>query len=261
MKSKKWIFFGISLVIAGLILTAWALNFQSAPDKPEQKVKKQKYPFYKGLEPEPKYSKSVIEKTKSRYVFEPVLQGDLVRHDFMLKNETSEPLELKKVRSCCGSLVENYSRRIDPGQTGVIAAVLLTDRYGGQEMSGIIQAVTGDPDAPEITIDFSCRVKKFADISVYRIMLNGPWHQPIEGTSIVIPAEAYPFTITGIKPRKGIDILYNYEEIRKEGKKAYRITVKNKRKKSGVIRDILFIQTDHPERPEFKIRVQGIITD
>jgi hypothetical protein len=92
-------------------------------------------------------------------------------------------------------------------------------------------------------------------------MLDGSLHQPIEGTSIVVPAKDYPFTITGIKPRKGIDILYSYEEIQQDGKKGYRITAKNKRKKSGVIRDILFVQTDHPARPEFKIRVQGKITE
>jgi len=92
-------------------------------------------------------------------------------------------------------------------------------------------------------------------------MLDGSIHQPIEGISVVVPAENYPFTITGIIPRKGIDILYGYQEIEMNGKKGYRITAKNKRTKPGVIRDILFVQTDHPEKPEFKIRVQGKITE
>jgi len=258
MKSKKWIIIGIILTITGLIITAWAWNFTTSPEK---KVRKQKFPFYKGLEQAPIYSKSVIDKTKNHYVFEPVLQGDLVQHDFMFQNDSAAPLELKKVQSCCGCLVEDYTRKIAPGQTGVISVVLLTDRYGGKEIRGIIRAFTNDPDRPEITIDISCDVKKFADISEHTIMLDGSVHQPIEATSIVVPAEEYPFTITGIKPRKGIDIQYSYKETQKDGKKGYLITAKNKRKKSGVIRDILFVQTDHPARPEFKIRVQGKITE
>jgi hypothetical protein len=179
----------------------------------------------------------------------------------MLKNESKAPLELKKVQSCCGSLVDNHTRRIEPGQTGVISVVLLTDRYGGKEIQGTILVTTSDAGRPEITIDISCYVKKFADISEHTIMLDGSVRQPIEATSTVVPAEEYPFTITGIKPRKGIDIHHSYKEIQKDGKKGYLITAKNKRKKSGVIRDILFVQTDHPARPEFKIRVQGKITE
>jgi len=258
MKSKKWIIVVIAFALVGLILSAWAWNITTSPRK---KVKKQKFPFYKGLEMEPKYSKSVIDKIKNHYVFEPVLQGDLVKHDLMLKNNSATPLELKKVLSCCGSLVDAYTRKIEPGETGVISVVLLTDRYGGKEIHGTIRAVTNDPNRPEITIDISCEVKKFADISEHKIMLDGSIHQPIEGTSVVVPAEEYPFTITGIKPRKGIDIHYSYKEIQKDGKKGYLITAKNKRTKSGVIRDILFVQTDHPARPEFKIRVQGKITE
>lgn len=258
MKSRKWIITGIALAIVGAIIFAWVWNACTASGK---KSKKEIYPFYQGLELGPKISKSVIDKTKNRYVMEPVLQGDLVQHDFMLKNDSQQPLELKKVQSCCGSLVDNYTRRIEPGETGVVSVVLLTDRYGGQEIHATVLLTTSDAGRPEITIDISCYVKKFADISEHTIMLDGSLRQPIEGTSMVVPADNYPFSVTGIIPRKGIDILYSYEEIQTAGRKGYRITAKNKREKPGVIRDILFVQTDHPAKPEFKIRVQGKITE
>ncbi len=258
MKSRKWIIAGIIVTITGLIFSAWAWNFTTSSKK---KVKKQKFPFYQGMEMKTKPSKSVIDNIKSHYVFEPVLQGDLAQHEFTLKNDSAAPLELKQVRGCCGCLVENYTPTIEPGQTGVISVVLLTDQYGGKEIQGIIQATTNDPDRPEIIINITCEVKKFVDISEYMITLDGSLHQPIQGTSIVVPAEEYPFTITGIKPRKGIDILYSYKEIQQDGKKGYLITAQNKRTESGVIRDILYVQTDHPARPEFKIRVQGRITE
>lgn len=260
MKLKtKWILTGVVLAIGGMMIATWAWNATNAP-QPAGK-KKQVYPFYRGLEQKPITSESTITRGKNSYVFEPVLQGDLVKHNFQLKNDSDTPLALRNASSCCGTLVEAYSRRIEPGDTGVVAVVLLTDRWGGREIHGTIRVETDDPDNPEISVEVSCEVKKFADITVYKILLNGSWQKPIEGSSFVVPAEAYLFKVTGIKARKGIYIRYSYEEAEENGRKGYRVHVKNKRQSSGVYRDILYLQTDHPERPELKIRVEGRITD
>jgi hypothetical protein len=128
-------------------------------------------------------------------------------------------------------------------------------------VNGTIRAKTNDPENPEITINVSCPIKKIASISCHKIMLDGPLNEKIVGTSIIIPEKDFPFKITGIKPKKGLDITYNYDEFEQDGRKGYVITVKRTRKKTGIFRDILFIQTDNPQRPEFKIRVQGEVSE
>jgi len=128
-------------------------------------------------------------------------------------------------------------------------------------VNGTIRAETNDKDNPEIIIDISCPIKKIASISSHKIMLDGPYTKIIEGSSIVIPEDDFPFKITGIKPKKGLDITYSYEEIEEDGRNGYLITVKRTRKEIGIFRDTLFIQTDNPLRPEFKIRVQGEVSE
>jgi hypothetical protein len=217
--------------------------------------------FYFGLPEKPIYSRSIIDSPKCRYVFTPVLQFDLVQHDFVVKNDSKRVLELKKVSACCGSLVEYYTSRIPPGGEGVIRLVLLTDRRGGQEITGTVRAQTSDPDHPVWTVEISCLVRKFADISNYTIMLEGSGREMLEGSSTIVPTDEYPFSITGLKAKKGRDILFWYRPATsREGRKAYVITVRNRRKEPGVIRDTVFVQTDNPARPEFKIRVQGRIS-
>jgi hypothetical protein len=223
--------------------------------------KKSEDPFYFGIPEKPVYSKSVVDSPKSSYEFDPVLQFDLVRHDFIIRNTTDTMLELKKVEACCGSLVESYSRQIPAGKEGVIKTVLLTDRRGGEEIRGTIRAKTNDPEHPEWIIDISCFVKKFADISEHTIMLSGPWRTAIEGSSVVMPTADYPFQITSLKAKRGIFITYGYREITQEGKKGYLIWAKNTRQEPGVIRDTIYVQTDNPDRPQFLIRVQGKLTD
>ena len=256
--NKKLFFAGLLFGLIGIYMIPW--GWCSTNDKFSAE-KKQNLNFYFGLPEKPVYSKSVVDSPKSKYVFDPVLQFDLVEHDFIIKNTLNQILELKKVQACCGSLVETYTREIPAGKEGVIKTILLTNRHGGQEINGIIRAITNDPKNPEWTIDISCFVKKFADISVYTIMLNGSWRETIEGSSVVIPTNEYPFRITGLKVKKGLDILYGYKEIKRSGKKGYLITAKNKRKEAGVIRDTIYVQTDNPSRPEFIIRVQGKVID
>ncbi len=256
---KKRVFcIGLLLGLIGIVVISW--GWCSIKDAPRD-VKKTEAPFYFGIPVKPVHSKSVVDSPKSTHVFDPVLQFDLVKHDFIVRNTSDRMLELKKVSGCCGSLVEAFSPQIPAGKEGVIKVVLLTDRRGGEEIRGTIRARTNDPKHPEWTILISCFVKKFADISADTIMLSGSWRNPIEGSSVVIPAPEYPFKIISLKAKRGIFITYGYREITQEGKKGYVVWAKNTRKEVGVIRDTIYIQTDNPERPQFIIRVQGKLTD
>jgi hypothetical protein len=255
---KKKLFLAGLFVLMGTLVIAWGWGSVKG-GAPKQEGPRTV--FYFGLPEKPVYSKSVVDSPKSRYVFEPVLQFDLVKHDFIVRNTSKQVLELKKVKACCGSLVEAYSDHILPGQEGVIKTVLLTERRGGEEIEGTIHLLTNDPENPEWTIDVSCFVKKFADISRHTIMLSGSWKKPIEGSSVVIPTRDYPFRVIGVKAKKAQDITYGYKETTWDGKEGYLVWAKNVRKKPGVIRDTIYVQTDNPARPEFIIRVLGKVTD
>ena len=61
--------------------------------------------------------------------------------------------------------------------------------------------------------------------------------------------------------KKGFDISHSLEEIERDGKKGYLVRVKNTRKKSGLYRDTLFVQTDNSRRPEFRIRIEGDVAE
>jgi len=256
---KKIIIAGVSCVVLGLIITSWALTvgFNDKPTENEER----KSTLYRGLEADPIYSQSYLEENPSSYAFDSVLQGDLVKHDFIIKNNSKDPLALTKVKSCCGSYVENHSRTIPPGEEGKICVLMMTDKFGGRAIQGTIFAKTSDLKKPEIQIHISLPVREFAKIDPHKIILKGSFRNELSGTSTIEPAKEYPFAITGIKPKKGIDILYSYKEIVQDNKKKYLVTATNKRKRSGIYRDILFIQTDNKARPEFKIRVEGYIEE
>ncbi|MFO7558061.1 MAG: DUF1573 domain-containing protein [Desulfobacterales bacterium] len=257
LKAKKIILFVLSAALACTMVVLLSC------DKEERLVKNEKkeFPFYLGKRIEPVHSKSYIDQPHSTYEFEPVLQGDILKHAFIIKNNTSDVLEIKKAEGCCGCIVESSSKKIQPGLSGRISTLILTESHGGETIEGTVRATTNDKNNPEITIDVKLPVRKFADIDPYRIWMKGSYKNNIVETSTVIPGKDYPFNITDIKVRKGIDISYSWKKIEKQGRKAYEITVKNLKKEPGTYRDVLFVQTDHSARPEFRIRIEGRITE
>jgi hypothetical protein len=256
---KKLVFSGLVLIgaVAAVLVFGSLCLIGSSPRAADS----QQLPFFFGIPEKTVYSKSDVSSPKSSYQFKPVLQFDQVRHDFIIKNTSDRMLELRKAYGCCGSLVEAYSPQIQPRGQGLVKVLLFTDRRGGHVINGTIHLLTSDPQSPEWTIDISCAVKKFADISDFDIDLSGSWRTPLEGVSTVMPIPAYPFKITSVKAKRGIFIEYGYREITRDGRKGYVIWAKNTRKEPGVIRDTIYIQTTNPSRKQFLIRVEGQLTD
>ena len=141
--------------VAGVFLLGVLLAIQLACGKEERlpPARDRSLAFYTGLEVEPVYSRSFVGQAHSRHEFEPALQGDLVRHDFIIRNDSDEILEIHEVQGFPGCIVESYSRQVPPGLTGRISMLILTDSRGGEEIAGTIRARTSDADRPEITMD------------------------------------------------------------------------------------------------------------
>lgn len=219
------------------------------------------FDVYTGAPPTRVYSKSRVEGAHTRVEIEPVLQGDFVHHRFVIPNETGETLELRLPKMCSGCMLDSYSKRIPPGLEGNISIVIPTDALGGRTIESTITAETGSPALPRIEIDVSLTIREFAQLSPYRVWLRGRPDDEIVETCVVVPNPDYPFEITGIRARKGIWFDHTLEAIERDGRKAWEIRILNTRRKPGPYQDVLFVQTDHPERREFKIRIEGRIEE
>lgn len=241
---------------------ATAASAPAEPGAPRAEARAPRpFDLYLGLEPRRVRSRSRVEGGRGRQVFEPVLQGDRVEHDFLISNPSDEVLEIRDLKMCSGCIVDGYSKTIRPGQEGRISMVVPTDWLGGREISGVITAETSVPEMPRIEIEVSLAVREFAALSPYRVWLKGSPETPIVEKCLIVPNEAYPFSITGIKARKGVWFRHSWRELERDGRTAYEITIENTRRKPGPYQDVLFVQTDHPERPELKIRIEGRIEE
>ncbi len=244
----------VCLLLASLATPACGDGEERVPDRDPG------LPRYTGLEAEPVRSSSRVEGARSRHELPEALQGDRIRHDFLIENDSEATLELRDA-AAAGGIVESYSRSIPPGRTGRISVRVLTDSRGGETVEGEVRAVTNDPRRPELSIDFSLFVKRFAHVFPYRVWLRGSAGEEIVETCTIVPAAEYPFTITDVLARKGVWFEYELRETRREGRPAYEIEVRNTRTRPGPYQDVLFVRTDHEARPELRIRIEGRIRE
>lgn len=217
--------------------------------------------YYTGIEQPPVRGRTEVAGRHAHVVLEPVLQGDVVRHDFVIPNPRPEPLVLRGVKACKGCILAGFTDEIAPNGVGRISILVVTDSVGGTTVAGTVRAETDDPARPVIEIEIELPVEEFAALDPYRVWLRGRVGEPIVGRSTIVPNDAYPFEITGIKMRKGTWLDVDWRSVDAEAGRRYEITLTNTRTRPGSYQDVLYVQTSHPRRPELKIRVEGRIAE
>lgn len=254
----------LSLGILGLaVATALAVSTDFGRSKPTGETVKNapQGEFYKGANEKPVYGSTQVEAlTGGMYRLKPVLQGDTVEHDFLIKNTSKKIIEFKEVKSCCGLILTGHTPAIVPGATGKFSIVIVTDKFGGQTVNGRITADVIDPAQSDIVINVAMFVNKLASLSQFKIILKGSCREVLEGSTLIVPEKNHPFTVKGIKAKKGLHIEFGVKNVDSQGKKGFLVEVKNTMKKPGVYRDTLFVATDNPERPEIRVRVEAHIS-
>ena len=77
--------------------------------------------------------------------FGEVLKGNIVRHDFLVKNTGFSPLEINKVKPTCGcTLAGDWPKLLQPGESGIIPIQVKTDTFRGP-ITKSVRVESNDP--------------------------------------------------------------------------------------------------------------------
>jgi len=99
--------------------------------------------------------KIVIEPME--YDFGETMQGEVVKHTFVVKNLGDAPLEIN-ARPSCGCVTPYYDKVIEPGKAGKIEAELRTAGFRGAQIK-TIQVTSNDPDNPNLTLRLTTTIR------------------------------------------------------------------------------------------------------
>jgi hypothetical protein len=116
---------------------------------------------------------------------------------------------------------------------------------------------TNDPKNAVIELHLNGKVKFFATVEPSRVNLQGVLGETISQTVTIIPETEVPFKIMQVNAMKGTEFTHAIKDIEIKGKKAYELTVVNKKATEGRYYDKLIILTDQSNHPPLVIMVSG----
>jgi len=156
-------------------------------------------------------------------------------------------------------VVTRYDRVIPPGGTGIVTLTIDTGRVIGEFQKRTV-VWSNDSDRRSIALYLKGEVTPF--ISLEPGGYVGLWgvKGQVPGESIeIINNHSDPIKITGIENELPQKLKWNLEEV-KPGF-AYRLEVEDISTEAGEHTGHLIVRTDHPQKPEFVIVVNGYITE
>lgn len=193
------------------------------------------------------------------FVFDEVLEGEIVTHVFAVANEGGLPLEILDVRTSCGCTTVQRPDRIPAGGRGEIVVRADTQGYGRHPFRKTVAVKTNDPDHPALELRIEGPVAEFARVEPRAMGLRGPAGEAIRAEAIITGNPAHPFRILEIVP--GGELPGKIDVVLEERRDGYRLVVRNRLETPGTYRGRIVLKTDNPLRPELSVYVQANILD
>ncbi len=197
--------------------------------------------------------------------FDIVPKGEVIAHEFVIKNEGTADLLLKDVRPACGCTVAQYDRTIPPGKSGKVSAQVKTDNFGGP-IAKSIAVFTNDPDNPKLQLVVKAHVKPYVAVVPGYARYNYVRGEPVgtieqtlwaeDGSDVEIVAVKPPYDHLKVNYREATE-----EERHEKGKgKQWHIEVElDSQSPVGALRDYVEIQLNHSKQKTVKIPVSGFV--
>ncbi|HEU19356.1 MAG TPA: hypothetical protein ENO00_08300 [Deltaproteobacteria bacterium] len=146
-----------------------------------------------------------------------------------------------------------------PGGEGTITLKVTTRGYGGQNIAKSVTVHTNDQNKPSQLIRISGTIEEFVLIEPKRVRLVGHVETPLQETITIVPTASYPFTVTGIRLRKGEHVGAKLR-FKPDGQ-GYEVEVVNRRRTVGRYYDVVILTTDSTIQRELNINIYGQIID
>ena len=136
-----------------------------------------------------------------------------------------------------------------------------TNGYGGTLLKKSVTVETSAAIQPNVSIEITGNVEKFANITPNKLILRGNAGEPIIGTVTVSPDPKYPFKVLETRPKNGTDIKSSIEEKQENNTTTYIVTVENLKKDPGRYYDVIMLKTNSPVKPEIQLSIYGQILE
>ncbi|GAB4129719.1 MAG: DUF1573 domain-containing protein [Ignavibacteriales bacterium] len=100
-----------------------------------------------------------ISAVEPKYDFGEITEGQRVSHEFVVKNEGDETLEIRKINASCGCTAAQPDKdRLAPGESTKIKVFFDSSNRQGKQVK-YVYVMTNDQANPQIRLEFTCDIQ------------------------------------------------------------------------------------------------------
>jgi len=190
------------------------------------------------------------------FQFSRVLEGHVITHTFVIKNNGDAILQILEVKTGCGCSTASYDAEIPPGKSGNLTLKIDTEGYGGKQYKDVIHIISNDPNTPDFELKARGQVDSLATVSPKGVSFKGKCSSLHETMVTIEPNQNYPFEITGFDLGKLKDKVI-CTLIKQD--RSYLLSVQNQMKKPGRYWGKIVLNTDHEKSKHLDLWVSATL--
>ncbi len=187
--------------------------------------------------------------------FGEMMEGEVVTHDYVIKNRGDAFLEIERVTTGTGCAVARFDRAIPPGGEGKVTLRMdLTNYQGSIRKSATV--FSNDPETPRVQLQLQGIVNPLIQVKPGdRISFRG-FEGHVQERAIDLVSWSSPFKIQGVETNLEGKVQHSIETVEED--KHYRVTLSNL-VPLGVYNGYVKLKTDLARKPQITLWVNGII--
>ncbi len=204
-----------------------------------------------------------------------VAKGEVIEHDFILKNDGAADLHVTDVKPACGCTVSKFDKVIPPGKEGKVHLTVDTKAFSGAiSKSAVI--LTDDPATPQMTVFIQANVKPFVEVVPYgffriqglvgeeisndlTLVSDDPGFKPsnpqvlAQGPEGLLPATYMTAKLVQLAEK---------DRVAGKGSNQWKVTLTaGTNAPVGIPAGVVKVATGLPKQPEVEMRISGSISE
>ncbi len=185
-------------------------------------------------------------------------RGAEIRHDFVIRNDGDAPLEITEVKPACGCTVASFDEVIAPGATGRVRTVVETTAFGGP-IAKAVTVFTSDPETPSLNLVVKANVREPVVVRPGYARFVTVQGQAVASSAQTVSAAGRPeLQVLGVKSPYPFVTASWAPDGKAPGRWRIELSL-DPEAPAGPLADYAVVRTDHPEQPEVKIAVSGLV--
>jgi hypothetical protein len=194
-----------------------------------------------------------------------VQRGEKIRVEFEIENLGDADLVIREVQPACGCTVASFDKRVAPGATGKVTAIVDTKSFSGAISKGVT-LISNDPAAPRRTLTVKAEI-------LAHVLASPSYARFVHTQTLEAPTTALTVWSPDQPDFRVLDVRSPVEWVRATVREAgadeqvpggqgpqWRVEITlDDDAPVGQLREFLTVTTNHPEQEELQVPLSGVV--